>query len=74
MPEIKDEDGRVVKAGHIIVFTYGIPPVVVRAEVVRRAGHLVALCPGHKPPECRVDLLRKHVGEFHIDTQKKRAP
>jgi hypothetical protein len=64
---IKDEDGIEVKEGDFIRFAYGIPPVVVRAEVISRDGKLIALTPGHKPDECSLRQLRKHVGDFNID-------
>ena len=63
---ILDEDGLVVTAGCVIHFGYGIPPVGVDAKVVDRDGVLIALTPGHKPAECRVDQLAKHVGNFWV--------
>ena len=64
---IKDEDGTIVKEGDFIRFSYGIPPVVVRAEIIARDGKLIALTPGHKPDECSLRQLRRHVGNFSID-------
>lgn len=63
---IADSDGRPVKAGDVILFAYGIPPVGVEAAVVERDGKLIALTPGHNPAECRVDRLMGHVGVFWI--------
>jgi len=55
MPKpIKDSDGTEVKEGDIIHFSYGIPPVGVRAPVVMRGGKLIALTTGHNPSECPV--------------------
>lgn len=64
---IKDEDGTEVVAGCVIHFSYGIPPVAVRANVIERGGRLIALTPGHNPTECGVASLRKHVGTFWIE-------
>jgi len=52
-----DEDGKPIVAGCTIRFSYGIPPVVVVAEVVERGGVLVALTPGHTPASSRVDEI-----------------
>lgn len=62
----RDMDGREVKAGDVIVFSYGIPPVVVRAPVIERDGRLIALTEGHNPSECPVSKLKKEVGDFWI--------
>ena len=64
---IKDEDGNEVVPGCVIRFSYGIPPVAVRAEVIERDGRLIALTPGHNPTECGVASLNKHVGNFWIE-------
>lgn len=61
---VKDAEGAVVRAGDFITFAYGSPPVAVDAEIVEERGRLVALTPGHKPEKCRLDQLRKHVGDF----------
>ena len=58
----KDTDGRATRAGDIIQFCYGIPPVRVTAEIIERDGDLWALTPGHNPPECRLKNLKRHVG------------
>ncbi len=64
---IKDDDGNEVVPGCVVRFSYGIPPVAVRATVVERDGRLIALTPGHNPPECGMASLRKHVGFFWIE-------
>lgn len=61
---MKDSDGAEVRAGDFIHFSFGIPGRAVDAEVVEENGRLVALTPGCKPEKCRLDELRKHVGEF----------
>lgn len=66
---IKDSDGREVKSGDTIHFGYGIPPVAVLAKVIERDGDLIALTPGHKPAECKVKHLARHVGDFWKVTQ-----
>lgn len=63
---IKDDDGAVVAPGHRIIFGYGIPIVSVTAEVIERDGRLIALTPGHNPPEIPLAILRKHVGAFWV--------
>lgn len=64
---IKDDDGGEVVPGCVIRFSYGIPPVAVRATVIERGGRLIALTPGHNPSECGVASLHKHVGSFWIE-------
>jgi hypothetical protein len=62
---LRDDDGEWTEAGETIMFSYGIPPVMVTAEVVERNGRLIALCPGHSPESCNLRALRRYVGEWH---------
>ncbi len=64
---IKDDDGIEVREGDIIHFGYGIPPVGVKAPVISRDGKLIVLTKGHKPSECSLSTLRKHVGNFWVE-------
>ncbi len=64
---IRDDDGVEVTPGCVVRFSYGIPPIGVRAEVIERGGRLIASTPGHNPPECGMASLRKHVGSFWIE-------
>lgn len=57
-----DSEHQQVKAGCWVNFSYGIPPVIVHAKVVLRAGKLIALTPGHNPKEMPVSQLKRHVG------------
>lgn len=66
MRPIRDSDGVEVKAGCIVRFAYGQPPVPVAARVVERNGKLIALTPGHNPKECPISELRKHVYDFWV--------
>lgn len=68
--KIRDVDGIEVSAGDIVHFAYGIPPVGVDAAVIDRGGTLIALTPGHKPSECAVKDLKKHVGEFWVEKKQ----
>ena len=65
---IRDDDGIAVKAGDVIHFAYGIPPVRVKAAVIDRDGKLIVITVGHKPPECPLATLRKHVENFWVET------
>jgi hypothetical protein len=66
---IKDSDGKLVKVGDKITFTYGIPGRTVdAAEVIEENGKLVILTPGHFPER---GLLSNLVGVYDfyvIDT------
>ena len=62
----RDSDGVKVKAGDVVTFSYGIPPVGVTAPIIERDGELIALTTGHNPSECAVSSLRKHVGDFWV--------
>jgi hypothetical protein len=68
----RDDDGEFVREGDQISFCYGTPPVGVFADVVDKDGDLVALCPGHNPPECKLKSLRRHVGSFFKRPARKR--
>jgi hypothetical protein len=59
-----DNDGAEVRHGDTIGFSYGIPPVGVRAQVVQRGKSLFALTPGHTPAECNLRSLRRYIGEW----------
>lgn len=69
---MKDDDGDWVKAGDFISFSYGIPFVFVRSEVVERYGKLVAVdrdnSEGHELLENPLRTLRKRVGNWHKST------
>lgn len=62
---MRDSDGEEIEAGDWVRFSYGIPPVGVKARVVDRDGKLIVLTPGHNPEECTLKLLRWDVGEFY---------
>lgn len=60
----RDDDGRIVRAGHHVHTSYGIPPVRIEAKVVEMGGKLWALTPDHKPSKCTLANLRKYCGSF----------
>jgi hypothetical protein len=72
--KVLDSDGNEVKAGNVIHFGYGIPPVGVEAPVIERDGKLIALTPGHKPAECPVSQLKRHVGDFWVVRKESVRP
>jgi len=59
------DDGEQVSDGDEIIFSYGIPPVRVCAQVEAFEGELWALTPGHNPSRCRLSELRDHVELFY---------
>lgn len=61
----KDADGKPIRAGDVISFSYGIPPVGVEAKIADVNGVLFAMTPGHKPDKCKLSELRQCVGEFY---------
>lgn len=63
---ITDSDGTPVTHGCEISFSFGIPPITVKALVVQRDGVLTALTPGLRPDSCPVAKLRAHVGDFWV--------
>lgn len=71
---LEDMDGNPVAAGDIIVFCYGIPPVRVEATLSDINGTLWAMTPGHKPEKCKLDELRRYVGDFHKLMPRKPTP
>lgn len=73
-PYHKDDDGMATRAGDIVSFAYGIPPVYVKAEIINRSGTLIALTPGHNPPECRLKDLRGFVGAWFRHGRKETTP
>lgn len=70
---LRDDDGQWVTAGDTVTFSYGIPPVSVRARIVDRNGRLVGLCPGHNPPLFLLRSLRRSVGSWYRDNAKMRG-
>ena len=59
------DDGEQVGDGDEIIFSYGIPPVRVCAQVENFEGELWALTPGHNPSRCRLSELRDYVELFY---------
>lgn len=70
---IRDDDGVEVREGDVIHFSYGIPPVGVRATVIRREGELIVLTPGHNPPECPLRIFRESAGNFWVERSSNGA-
>ncbi len=64
--KIKDDDGIEVREGDVIHFCYGIPTVGVNAPVIKRDGKLIVITKGHNPPECPLNSIRRHVGNFWV--------
>lgn len=68
----RDDDGEFVRAGDRIRFGYGIPPVGVVAQIVEKNGELVVISPPpHKPSEYPLKSLRRAVGGFYKEAEKK---
>lgn len=61
-----DDDGKFILPGCKISFSYGIPPVLVIAQVVTIDGDLWALTPGHNPTRCKLSELRESVGGYYL--------
>lgn len=63
---MKDDDGFDVVAGDWISFSYGIPPVGVRARISSENGKLIATVLGrHKPRQIALAALRQYVGNWY---------
>lgn len=62
---LKDDDGEEVRAGDMIVFSFGIPPTRVEARIVERDGNLIALTPEHTPKETKLRSLRRYIGNWY---------
>lgn len=63
---VKDEDGRVVKVGDKLRSYYGIPPVRIDGEVIKRNGRLIVLTPGHDPAEVTLREFADCLGCFYV--------
>ena len=68
-----DDDRVPVRNGDTVRFNYGIPPVVVDANIMQRRGQLIALTPGHDPAECNLRSLRKYVGNWYKQNTRPHA-
>jgi hypothetical protein len=66
---IKDTWGKIVRDGDTVTFSYGIPPVGVRATVKEIDGALWVLTPGHKPERAPLRRLRSYVGCFYREQE-----
>ena len=62
---MRDSDRRAVKAGDVIQFCYGIPPVRVFAKLIEEGGKIVALTPGHNPESETLKNVRKFCEHFY---------
>ena len=66
---MRDDDGEWFTAGDWVSFSYGIPPVGVRSEIVLRDGKLMAIdrynSQGHDLHENPLRSLRRHVGNWY---------
>ena len=69
-----DDDGEKVRAGDEVCFSYGIPPIYVISRIVQRGKSLIALTPGHIPPECNLRTLRRNVGCWYKQNPKVLPP
>lgn len=59
-----DDVGAETTEGDKVQFTFGIPPVNVVGDVIRRGENLIVLTPNYSPKECDLRLLRDFVGEW----------
>ena len=62
--EITDRYDNVVRAGDYITFSFGIPPLKVKGNVVVKDNELVVLTPSVTPAECYLKDLESYVGDF----------
>lgn len=62
---MKDMDGKTIKEGDTIIFSYGIPPRKVVAPIILKNGKLIAITTGHTPATCELRQLKKYVGGFY---------
>ena len=69
-----DDDGEKVRSGDEVCFSYGIPPIYVISRIVQRGKSLIALTPGHIPPECNLRTLRRNVGCWYKQNTEFHAP
>jgi hypothetical protein len=60
MRQIKDDFGQTINEGDTVSFSYGIPPVGVKAKIISENGRLIAVVPEpHKPERCNLSYLKK---------------
>jgi len=63
-PRYKDDDGEWVYAGDTITFSFGIPPVRVKARIMNRSGTLWVLPHNPRTEGCPLRALRGYVGAW----------
>ncbi len=63
---MKDSDGRPLKLGDKIVFSFGIPPTQVIGPIEEIDGKVYVMTKEHKPDKCLLSELEKHVGHFSL--------
>ena len=66
MKSLKDSNGVLVKAGDVIVSSYGIPPRRLEGKVIERDGKLIVLTPDSNPKESTLHSFKYHLHEFWI--------
>jgi hypothetical protein len=64
--KIYDADDVQVVSDCEVSFSYGIPPVMVIAPVIKRDGELIIITKGHNPEESRACDLEESVGYLYI--------
>lgn len=61
----KDIDGKIIKSGDNISFSYGIPGVTVLAKVTGEYDEIsVSVPPPHKPSSCTLKYLLKNFNVY----------
>ena len=63
---VTDSDGAPVFQGDVVSFSYGIPPISVRAKIESHDGRFYAMTPGHRPSRCPLGELMYCVGDFTV--------
>lgn len=61
MTDIRDDDGAIIKDGDYIQFSYGIPPVYVKAKVT-----LMVLTPEHNPKQETLEYFRDNFNFWKV--------
>ena len=64
-PQAIDSDGNILRARDTIAFSYGIPPVNVKAKVGEINGVLFAFTPEHYPKKIKIAQIERCVGSFY---------
>jgi len=74
-PFLRDDDGVPTRAGDLVTFSYGMPPIRAIGRIINQKGRLLVSTPGCNTERGCLRSLRHYVGEWYrlerVEEQKR---